>query len=291
MIHGNMGALATDETAPRSVPRLHDHGQGSVQGPPQRARRRCTATNRSDLLYDFEKDLIVELQNAESRAVLFSFGCDRLAGPGEPVRRRIGRREIDHDLGAAAPWLRLSQRRDGADRARHAARAAIPACTVPEAVAAAFLPAARGDDAAQLEPARADRRASRARDDGRLPLDAIFLLRYDPAAREPSLRPITAAEATARLFVHALNALAHPNMGLDAVLHIASHARCFDLTTARLPETCELVGSRAQGNGLPIYNPRLGRSVAQPGSALAWGARGPEFESRRSDQSSKSPPT
>ena len=31
-------------------------------------------------------------------------------------------------------------------------------------------------------------------------------------------------------------------------------------------------------------NPRC-RSVAQSGSALAWGARGPEFKSRRSDQS------
>src|SRR5690349_13465092 len=29
----------------------------------------------------------------------------------------------------------------------------------------------------------------------------------------------------------------------------------------------------------------LGRDVAQPGSALAWGARGPEFKSRRPDQS------
>jgi hypothetical protein len=28
----------------------------------------------------------------------------------------------------------------------------------------------------------------------------------------------------------------------------------------------------------------MGRSVAQSGSALAWGARGPEFKSRRSDQ-------
>ena len=28
----------------------------------------------------------------------------------------------------------------------------------------------------------------------------------------------------------------------------------------------------------------LGRGVAQPGSALAWGARGPEFKSRRPDQ-------
>ena len=33
-----------------------------------------------------------------------------------------------------------------------------------------------------------------------------------------------------------------------------------------------------------VYNPRLRRGVAQPGSALAWGARGREFESRRPDQ-------
>ena len=32
------------------------------------------------------------------------------------------------------------------------------------------------------------------------------------------------------------------------------------------------------------YNPRLGRGVAQSGSALAWGARGRRFESSRSDQ-------
>ena len=32
------------------------------------------------------------------------------------------------------------------------------------------------------------------------------------------------------------------------------------------------------------YNSRLSRGVAQPGSALAWGARGREFESRRPDQ-------
>src|SRR5688572_16656452 len=33
----------------------------------------------------------------------------------------------------------------------------------------------------------------------------------------------------------------------------------------------------------------LGRDVAQPGSALAWGARGPEFKSRRPDQFFSSP--
>jgi hypothetical protein len=75
------------------------------------------------------------------------------------------------------------------------------------------------------------------------PLDAIFLLRYDSGVTEPSLRPLTAGEAAARLFVNALNALAHSNAGLDAVVRIASQARCYALTTAGLPETCELVGS------------------------------------------------
>ena len=31
------------------------------------------------------------------------------------------------------------------------------------------------------------------------------------------------------------------------------------------------------------------RDVAQPGSALAWGARGPEFKSRRPDHSKRIP--
>ena len=32
------------------------------------------------------------------------------------------------------------------------------------------------------------------------------------------------------------------------------------------------------------FEEQIRRSVAQPGSALAWGARGREFKSRRSDQ-------
>ena len=75
------------------------------------------------------------------------------------------------------------------------------------------------------------------------PLDAIFLLRHDPTVTQPALRPMTVGEAAARLYVNALNALAHSDGGLDAVLHLASNARCFALTTAGLPETCKLIGS------------------------------------------------
>ena len=35
----------------------------------------------------------------------------------------------------------------------------------------------------------------------------------------------------------------------------------------------------------PAVNAATVRGVAQPGSVLAWGARGPEFKSRRPDQS------
>ena len=46
-------------------------------------------------------------------------------------------------------------------------------------------------------------------------------------------------------------------MGLDAVLRIASHARCYALTTARLPDTCELVGSVLKKKRVQIpYNSR-----------------------------------
>src|SRR5690606_19196638 len=45
--------------------------------------------------------------------------------------------------------------------------------------------------------------------------------------------------------------------------------------------------SRSKEQREPCYSLSLRRGVAQPGSALAWGARGREFESRHPDQSSQ----
>jgi hypothetical protein len=74
-----------------------------------------------------------------------------------------------------------------------------------------------------------------------LPLDAIVFLQYQAERREPSIRPVAAAEATARLYVQALNPLAHPSDGIDAALQIARGGRCFSLDAAELGATCELV--------------------------------------------------
>ena len=73
------------------------------------------------------------------------------------------------------------------------------------------------------------------------PLAAVFFLRCRAWKSKPSVRPLSKAEAGTRLFVNALNPLAHPGEGLDGALQIASQIPCFELTTASLPATCALV--------------------------------------------------
>jgi len=80
------------------------------------------------------------------------------------------------------------------------------------------------------------------------PLGAVFFLRYDPLALAPSVRPISAAEAAARLYANTLNPLAHPGDGLDGAIQIARAVGCFELVTADLPATCVLVTAVLNAN-------------------------------------------
>jgi hypothetical protein len=74
-----------------------------------------------------------------------------------------------------------------------------------------------------------------------MPIGAVFLLRHDSNLAQPELRSVSAAEAGARLYITALNALAHADRGLDAVLGLAAHVPCYTLNTAGLPATCQLL--------------------------------------------------
>lgn len=76
-----------------------------------------------------------------------------------------------------------------------------------------------------------------------LPLAAVFLLKYRPDLGGSELRPLGPAEAGARLYLTALNALSHPDHGLDAAVRIAEQARCFAIDSADLPMTCALIRS------------------------------------------------
>jgi hypothetical protein len=72
-------------------------------------------------------------------------------------------------------------------------------------------------------------------------LTAVFFLRYDAEAREPSIRRISAAEAAVRLYADTLNALAHTGEGLDAAIRITTATACFALVSANLTATCTLL--------------------------------------------------
>jgi hypothetical protein len=73
------------------------------------------------------------------------------------------------------------------------------------------------------------------------PLASIVFVRYRPETQQPFVREVGGAEAGARLFAQALNALAHPQEGLDAAINLARGSRCFSLETGDLRATSRLV--------------------------------------------------
>jgi len=73
------------------------------------------------------------------------------------------------------------------------------------------------------------------------PLSAIFFLEYCPQSNIPMARTITKAEGAARLFVNALNPLAHEQDGLAGAAVIAQRVPSFHLKSAALGPTCDLV--------------------------------------------------
>jgi len=76
---------------------------------------------------------------------------------------------------------------------------------------------------------------------GPTPLTTIFFLHYRPETSGPVVHPISGAEAAARLFAHTLNPLAHLEDGLEGAIEITKRSTNFELVTADLPETCALV--------------------------------------------------
>lgn len=78
-----------------------------------------------------------------------------------------------------------------------------------------------------------------------LPLGAVFLIKYDPQLSQPQLRPLRAAEAGARLYLTALNALSHPDRGLTAAVRVAEQLPCYALASAGLRETCAAIQASA----------------------------------------------
>lgn len=73
------------------------------------------------------------------------------------------------------------------------------------------------------------------------PLGAIFVLERNGEDNGAHATPLSKAEAAARLYTHALNPLAHANLGLDVAVSIVERVPCFHLALGRLPATCTLI--------------------------------------------------
>ncbi len=84
-----------------------------------------------------------------------------------------------------------------------------------------------------------------------VPIAALVFL--ERGAEGAACRPITAAEAGARLYSEVLNALAHPAHGLDAVLSVTARIPAFRVTMAGVSETAVAVAGT-----LPTAGARAG---------------------------------
>jgi hypothetical protein len=71
------------------------------------------------------------------------------------------------------------------------------------------------------------------------PLGAIYFLQR-AETRVPTFTPLSTAEAAARMYINALNPLAHPGEGLDAAIELARNTRCFELHLGDLLATAML---------------------------------------------------
>ncbi|MCA9140183.1 MAG: hypothetical protein KDB00_25600, partial [Planctomycetales bacterium] len=72
-------------------------------------------------------------------------------------------------------------------------------------------------------------------------VEAAFFITYRGDGIRPSIRPVSAGEAGARLYANALNQLSHPNAGLNAAIQIAKGIASFALDTSDLAETCQVI--------------------------------------------------
>jgi hypothetical protein len=79
-----------------------------------------------------------------------------------------------------------------------------------------------------------------------MPLSAMFFIEYCPGLSYPALFPLSPAEAAARLFVHALNPLAHAQDGLAGAAAVARKIPSFRLDSAGLRLTVKLLSKTMQ---------------------------------------------
>lgn len=223
------------------------HGSG-LDAPFSIVRRGCAAMEGcgpSDFLYLLEKDLTIELQ--KRRAGLFFLHAAALDWQGE-VCLLAG----DSGRGKSTTTWGLLHRGFAylSDELSPIDLDSLEVSTYPHALCLKQPPPAYPLPPEALHLGRTIHVPAWALPaetvTGSRPLGAVFVLEYRRELAEPRLFPLTPAEASARLYATALNALSHANHGLEAVVKIAEAVPCFAVWTADLPATCALIRDAAE---------------------------------------------
>ena len=82
-----------------------------------------------------------------------------------------------------------------------------------------------------------------------MPVTALFFLEYRLGLNSPTVRLLSKAETATRLFVHALNPLAHAEDGLAGAVAIARKVPAFQLDSGDLRPTCALINETLERAG------------------------------------------
>lgn len=74
-------------------------------------------------------------------------------------------------------------------------------------------------------------------------LKYIFYLEYDKGISDPVITPVSAAEASAKLYTNSLNILAHDvgDNGIKSAISVVKNVKCYSLRSNNLNRTCDAV--------------------------------------------------
>lgn len=75
---------------------------------------------------------------------------------------------------------------------------------------------------------------------GTVPVAAMFVLEFHPELSAAVIEPVSRSSAAMHIYANTLNALAHPDKGLEGAVSIATHTPCFHIkSTPDLAQTCQ----------------------------------------------------
>jgi hypothetical protein len=247
-VRANFAALTDERCDEAAAPDLHfqidrrDDGSFALA---RTGREPMRCIDMADLLYDLEKDITVELQKLRADLLFLHAAAVVLNGRAALIASASGGGK------STTTWALLHQGFSYmSDELSAVDIEAMHVHPYPHALCLKQRPSAYALPAQTIDLGRTMHVPASSfptsTTSGAVPIGAVFLLKYSRDHADPKITLIGVAEAAARLYVNALNPLAHPLHGLDAVARIAEAVPCYDVAAGDLARTSALIRDTLQ---------------------------------------------